>query len=579
MASSQNIAAPNTYAAVRSFAERRYWPEMALLAVTLITFAMTVSFGFIYDDRHSVVDMQAIHGIDGLTSCFTQNIAAVHGSNLYRPVPCSLQRVSFLVVDGHAGGWHVISVLLHALNVLLVFRFAKLLLRDGFVALVAAALFAVHPIHLEPVVWISAVADPLMTLFLLAAGILWLRWAERHSFLWWLGAFSAGSIAVLCKEPAVVLPVLLLITAFAVPAERRRSIGGLALGALPFVAVDAAYLIARHNVLKVVIAHGASVPTTTAEMIYTLPSVLWFHLRQLVLPTGLSLSYPIDAQHTWMTPGFVLPLIGLGLAVALIGWFIQRSEQRAQLCVAMAWLILPLAPVLYLKAFVKFEFVHDRFVYAPSIGFCILAAAALTAAGNLLSARSESAKLAFPAAVVALAFVVTLVNLPVFRNDVAVFTRAVEVTPDNASMVLDLGTVLLEQKDYAQGIPLIERAMELRPTDASAAYNRGRAAWELGDNPTAERYFVRALQLHYQPEYLIQFVSVEIRLGKLGDAEAAAREALRLDPRVENGHLALGAVLFEKGDRTGAAEEFKQQLILDPSNRGAQMGLQRLAGK
>jgi tetratricopeptide (TPR) repeat protein len=577
MASTEQVVATDTYSAVRGFADRPYLPELALFALAFMLFVMNLGFGFVYDDR-AWVDDPGSHGLSELSSCFTQNTSAIHGSDFYRPISCSIVKINVTTLGQNAFAFHLFSLFLHGLTTVLVFKLAKVILRDRYLALVAGALFAVHPIHLEPVSWISAFADPLMTLLLLLSAVMWLRWAEQASSnLWWIGAFAVGCAAVLSKEPALMLPLILMCSAFAIPAEKRRSLSALAIGVLPLVAVDVVYLIARHRVLKVVLAHGGgSGGTSTAEMFFSLPSVVWFYMRQLAVPMGISISYPIGPHRDWRSVEF---LVALALSVVVCGCaavLIQRSNRRVQLWVAAAWVVLPLAPMLYLKAFVKFEFVHDRYLYAPSIGFCIIGAVVLSKIAGTLHPNSDAAKVAVPAVVIGLAILVTLLNQPVFRSDITLFTRAVAVSPDNPAAVMDLGTALLEAKDYQRGIPLMERAIELDPREARAFFNRARAAWELGDNAAAERYMLRALGLQLRPEYLIQFVSIEMRLRKLDNAEASAREAIRIDPQVANGHLALGAVLLEKGDRHAAEIEFRRQLEVDPQNKGAALALQQL---
>ena len=564
---------PNPNEVVQDILSRKWWPEAALFVLALATFAMSFGFGFAYDDRATLLNGPSAPTWSVVSNCFTTNLATMHGSNLYRPVSCSWLRVSKLAFDTNFSAWHAASILLHAICTALVFVFAKKVLRSASLAFVAGALFAVHPVHVEAVSWISAMSDPVMAAFVLASAIMWLRWAEGGGAGWWTGAFLSGAAAILSKESAVLLPLLLAITGFAVERDQRRCWKLLVVGVVPLAIVDVVYLIVRQNILHGFV-HGPAT-NTNAEMIYTLPSVGVFYVRQLVVPMKLGLFYPLGFVPTWKSAAFMLPLCGLLAIVAAIVWLVLRSEQRAQLWVALAWTVLPLAPMLYIKAFMSFDLVHDRYLYIPSVGYCMIAAVGLAGLCRLFKVESEPVKLGVASIAITLLLLCTVINEPVYRNDISAFTRAVELVSKYEPAVLDLGVAYLEQRDYDIGIPLIERAIALRPTDAAANFNRGRAAWELGDNVTAEQYISRALRLDMKPEYLIQFVSVEMRLGRLDNAEGAAREALRIDPGVANGHLALGAILLEKGDRAGAAAEFRQQLRLDPGNRGAQIGLQR----
>ena len=145
----------------------------------------------------------------------------MHGSNFYRPFTLLYQRLMNSMIGISAWGWHAGSVLLNLLCVLLVFALARQLLRTPPTAFFAAALYAVHPTHVEAVTWISAAGDPLMTVFVLAAAVAFLHWRNGESAAWLAAALAAGAAALLTKDMAVVLPALL--SAFLLlPAAARR---------------------------------------------------------------------------------------------------------------------------------------------------------------------------------------------------------------------------------------------------------------------------------------------------------------------------------------------------------------------
>ena len=186
-----------------------------MLGLALLAFAVrafTIPARFVFDD---VVNLEHRSAADwsGLSRFFTTDQSALFGSNFYRPVLNIWFEVAYGVLGPHAPAWHVLSILVHVACTVLVFRLALVVAEDTFVAGVAAALFAVHPAHTEAICWASAMGDPLMTLFLLLSVLAFLRWMDEGNLLWWAASFVAAAACVLTKEPGVMLPVVLLVSA------------------------------------------------------------------------------------------------------------------------------------------------------------------------------------------------------------------------------------------------------------------------------------------------------------------------------------------------------------------------------
>ena len=541
---------------------------LGLIVLAAATRMVSLTADFIYDDLYTV-EMRASLSWRQLAGFFLHNQSAMFGSNFYRPVLNVIVQCVFLLAGQSAFGWHLASVLVHVVCVLLLYRLARQVTGDPVIAWLAAALFAVHPANVEAITWVSAMGDLLLAAFLLGAAVAFVRWAEGGNHAWWLLSFAAAIAAILTKEPGVTVAALLAITALAAPG-RRRSARLILLAGLPFWALIPPYLVIRNSVLHAAVAHVRS-GISTAEMIYTWPSALLFYAGHLLWPT-VAPYYPL--QPVASPSAALLPLVGVVILLALFVWLLWRFAGWRILTVSLAWMFLPLAPVLYLKAFADFEYVHDRFLYAALAGFALAIAAIVFYAGRRLEAY-------FPlrlAPLVATAILIlwsysTIDNSFWWRNNVALFTRAVQVTPGNPFALTNLayGYIRLDRDDLA--IEWLNRSLAIRPT-AEAYYSLGHIAWRHNDNMQAEHYLMEGLRRKSRADVWLLLAGAELRQNKLAEAEAAARSALAMDPEAYGAHQVLGVVLLTKGERQAAVAEFSEELRCYPGNAQARRALE-----
>lgn len=549
---------------------RRSLTPLWLALLTLAVYAFSLTYGFVYDDRQSIVQNGWNFGWAKIPQFFLRDLSPEHSSNFYRPFASIYFVLTHSVVGLSALGWHAASVLLHIACVLLVFAFAKKLLREEMPAFAAAALWAVHPTHVEAVTWVSAAADPLMTIFLLLSALAFLQWQDGEPYVWLGASLGAAAAALLSKETAVVLPAL--ITSLLLLPHPARSLRTRLAATLPYWAESLAFLAVRSHVL-----HGFSHPFSGAsngEMILTWPAALLFYLGHMFLPLGMTLFYPFDFVHSATASGFLIPLFVV-VALSLVGaYLLLRSKERRRFyLVCLVWIVAPLAPVMYLKFFPRYELVHDRFLYIPTIGLCLALVMAVTA----LARRTGSTGALKLAAIllVSVSAAATVGYESWWQSDMALFKRAVDITPNNTSALIDLGVVSMEQKQYDAGIRLLDRAAQLEPDNSRAIFNRGRAALQVGDNVTAERYLERSVQLSPDPKSWLYLASAKLRLGKPGDGEFAARQAIALEPTAADAHLILAAALLDEGNKAAAVSEIEEQLRQNPNAPGARQLLER----
>ncbi len=572
----------NTQAAGAHRRVHRLW-SVGLAFLAFGVRAQGLFAGFVFDDAFGIQQRVAADW-SRLSSFFTTDQSNLFGSNFYRPVLSVWYELWFQICGTHAAAWHLVSILLHVACTLLVFRLALRVIDDVFAAWLSAALFAVHPAHVEAISWASAVADPLLTMFMLLSTLAFLRWLKKGSAVWWAVSFVAGAAGIFTKETAVVLPVVLLATALALRPRTRPALS-VAAATLPFFAASATFLGIRQAVLQS-FSHPLTV-ATTAQMMFTWPAALLFYLQHMFWPSVVVPFYPLQIVKSWNSPEFFLPLAELLAVCGVLGYLLWRAAGRRRALVCAAWTFVPLAPALYLKALAPFELVHDRFLYAPLVGFCMAVALVLQWAAERIDARFQAD--AQPKSARRMVGIVAFALLPLlgiesmsqmvwWQSNKTLFTRAVVVTPDNPKALVSLGTAYIGERRYEDALPLLQRALEMEPGNSAALFALGRMAWERGDDEDAASYLAQALRLQPRYDMWLHLASIELHRKRLEAAEAAARQALAMNPAGAGAHIAMGAIFLQKGDKAGAASEFREELRLHPQSEPALAGLAQATG-
>ncbi len=548
-----------------------------ILGLALLTFAVRapgIWAEFVFDDTFTI---EQRGGVDWthILRFFTTDQSAFFGSNFYRPILNVWYEVSYGLFGTHAAAWHVASILVHVACTLLVFRLAFVLADNFSVAWIAAALFGVHPAHVEAISWASAMGDPLITMFMLLSVLTFLRWMQQGKLTWWAASLAAGTACIFTKETGVVLPVVLLATVLALRSRAKPGLPVLA-ATLPFFASAIVFLGLRRIILRA-FSHPLTVASNT-QMILTWPSALLFYLRHMFWPSVVVPFYPLYIVSNWKS-GFLGSLIGLIAASGVLGYLLWRSTGWRNFFVCLTWTLVPLTPALYLKALAPLELVHDRFLYAPLVGFCVAAALVLRWATAGIEARLQWHVFSLVAvALIMLLSIETMSQMVWWQNNRTLFTRALTVTPNSSKALVNLAGAYMAESRYAEPTPLLQRALEIDPRNSTALFFMGRLAWLRGDNSNAAKYLVEAISILPTYDMWLHLSSVELHMNKVDEAEAAARQSVAMKPNGAGAHAAVATVLLVKGDRVGSAREFREELKNFPQSEPAQAGLALATG-
>ncbi len=524
--------------------------------------------GFIHDDRLQIVNNPQVQSWDYLSRLLTTHLWSQRGGDelgyYYRP----LFSVWMLLVDMFAGLspwiWHLSSILLHVGATYLVFRLCLELLANEGAACVGAALFAIHPIHVDAVSWISASNEILFTIFTLWALLFGTR-ASRDS------GKNEGSIllsalffgaALFAKETAVAVlplfPVLRFLFARDDATWRKRVLASLRFS-LPYVTAIGVYFSIRLLVLQRI---GVETGKHDWQKVFLSSlSIIAFYLKKLVWPVGLSGFY-MNPLLSSPTLGMWISLLGILAGIALVIWLSFRYSTLIGFSGLLV--LLPLLPVLIgLRVYDQGNMTHDRYLYLPSVGLSLLLG---LAAKQMWP--STVPRRAFIGAVMAMAgfyAYLTFVQQKFYIDDEAFYKRGIAVAPDNVLVIDYLGNLYLRQGRTNDALKQFETAYRLSPDDPNVKFAYARGFFETQQYGAAEPIFKELANpsVIKNPRrralILLSLGNDEIRLKKLDAAEQTLRSLDALDSEYPTLHRTLGTVFQMEGRLAEAQAEYRKE--------------------
>jgi len=559
-----------------------WWGIAVVLALTFAVYISTLRYQFVHDDRGQIVENPAVHSWHAVPTYFTAQVwAAVMPDelgNYYRPLFLLWLRINEVVFGNQAWGWHLTTILAHVLTTLLVYLLARRLGIGHDVGVLAALIFGLHPAHIEAVAWISGVTEPLLGILLIASFLAYVQWrgGGAHALQWKIISLVLFALAMLEKETALILPGLLLVyewifgTEWGRPLEARRILTwcGEALGKIrPYFFLIALYVPARIHALKGF--NHVVTPLSTAQLVFTWPSLIGFWVRHLIWPANLSTFYNFPAVIIPTLRNFILPtifVVGVGFALFVC---VRNSRPAAFFAV---WLVLPLIPLLNLRVFVANDFAHDRYLYLPSVGLAVLMAMLLKKV-----CMGPRRWLGIPASLLATGLCLaaalsygTITESSYFRDNLTFYAYNLTQAPRNPDAESNYATVLAEDGQYGPALEKFLDVVNYHPNYYAAIYNLALTYYKMGKMREAEEYFLRAIRTNpNKADEYFYLGMTRFKSGRTAEAIVCLRQAIVIRPNGFAYHFALGVMLKTQGDLNGALQEFKEELGNNPGEQAA----------
>ena len=460
-------------------------------------------------------------------------------------------------------GYHLANVFLHALSACLVVTIVRRLSLPG--ARLAGLIFALHPVCVEAVAWISEQKSTLSGVFCLAAALTYLRFDQtrrKSQYFMALGLFVA---ALLSKTVTAILPAALLVLLWWLRGrlQWRRDL----LPLLPWLglAVPAGLLTAW--VERVYIgAQGADFALTLPQRLLLAGRALWFYFGKILWPSNLMFSYPRWNIDPGDWPQYLFPLGIVVLAVAL-GLLARRNRGPLAGFLIFAGTLFPVLGFLNVFPF-RYSYVADHFQYLAVLGIIVPATSGLMVAAGRIS-PGKIGMIALPALLLAALGLLTWRQSGMYRDEETLYRETLARNPDSFFVHLDLGAVLFLQPERLQeAIAEFEAAVRLKPDSPAAHEDLGVALAAMPERlPEAVAEYRTALR--YQPDSASAHNNLGLALssmpGGLPDAIAEYRTALRIDPDFAPAHDNLGNALAKlPGRLSEAIAEYRAALRIKP---------------
>jgi protein O-mannosyl-transferase len=594
--------------------------------IALIASINSLWNGFAIDDQQQIQNNPFIRDLHNLPLAFTTSVWSFASGEIFfsvdsyfRPLFNVLLSISYPLFGSAPWGWHLSNVLIHTAATLLVYAVVREITDRYWIAPIAASLFAVHPVHTESVAWVSGVTDPLMAVFLLSAFCFYLRYRKTNRG--YLMALTLGSylLALLSKETAIALPLVIAYCELSHLNEgaslRQRISRVLAMGCL-FLAPTVAYFLMRYHALgSLFFPAGPRYPLGPA--LATVPIAIVKYLLLLLVPTGYNYQHYTAFVVTIRDARFFAPL----LLVAVITGGIMWSKSRV-LKLGAAWFIAMLLPSLAaLRQFDQEYLVQERYLYAPSIGFCLVLALGIEWVANRrwVALRSGMVKVALAVGLVVVwgSFYmrqnhVWLDTITVYKRCVAVAPRspdahvslsrayhgigkvrdaeiealtALELDPACAAGYLDLSYYATRVGKLDKAIDYLEKGTEAVPETPFTRHNLATIYLNLGllysqhkEYGRAEQRLLRSIEISPRPVAWYYTGQFYFDRARYEDARAMYEKTLaRVPPWFAGIHLKLGLVFQALNDLPRAGYELQKYLDLAPAASDGDDVRQRIA--
>lgn len=541
------------------------WPDVAgfvlLLVATALAYGPSLAGGFLWDDAGHVT-APALQSWSGLLRIWFEPGA----TQQYYPLLHSAFWLEHRLWGDATLGYHLVNVLWHALAATL---FAVLLRRlEIRGAWLAAAVFALHPVAVESVAWISEQKNTLSLVFALAAALAWLRYEENRTARAYAVAALWFVAALLTKTVTATLPAALLVLAW----WRRGRISWReeVIPLLPWFAVGLlAGLGTAWMETAQIGASGSDFALGPLERLLLAGRVVWFYVAKLVCPLDLAFFYSrwtIDVGQWW-------EWLYLLAALALLGgltWHARRSRGPLAAALLFGGLLFPVLGFVNVYPFV-FSYVADHFQYHASLALIAFLTAAAVA-GWERAGWPRGSGVAVAAGVLALAGGLTWRQSANYRDVITLYRATLATTPDSWVAHLNLGTALDDAGSPQDALPHLQRASALKPDSAEALNSLASALNRLGRPAEARPLAERAVQL--KPRFAAAHNTLGIALLGLAQPDAgiaALRRAVEIDPHHVPTRVNLGWALANSGRATEALTQLDQARRTDPANSDAEL--------
>jgi Flp pilus assembly protein TadD len=545
-----------------------------LVVGAALPYLNTLRNGLVSDDEMQVLQNPYIRNFHHLAKMFTtQATFYIPGMpNFYRPLMNVGYLLCYQVFGPRPFGFHLLNVALNVAVVCAVFLLTKRMFQDRNLALTAAVLFAIHPIHTEAIAWIAASPDLQLGLFYLLTFWFFLAVARpggRFSYSAQLAMAGSFVLTIFSKEPAVTLPLLATLYEHLYRADRAetRPVQKVMRYAVLWL-LTVAYLLFRVSVLGG-LSSGSSVHQLTwYQTFVSALALLGQYFWELLWPADLRVFCPFHPPSGLFDPAAFWGVAALAVCSALF-FFLWRHAKP--LSFGLLWLLVTLAPVLNARWMPVAAF-EERYLYLPSVGFCWLLGWGFLRLRARASARGAVWSRALATAcgiLVALCSFRIVTRNRDWRNNFTLYANTLAACPDAYYVRRDLGSTYWQMGDVESAEREWREALKVAPQYSNTWSSLGLVYLKKQQYSEAIEYYRKAIEFDPDnPDAHLYLGVTYMDTHSLELAEPELRKAVSLFPSNSNARNALGKLYLDEGRSAEAEEQFRQSVEIEPNIMG-----------
>lgn len=561
----------------------RNYKNIILIVVILGVIIYANSFGnsFVWDDTSLIVKNDLIRNWRYIPEIFTSHLyhSKCAHSNFYRPVLSLSFLFDYSIWKLNPFGYHLTNTLLHIFNAILIYFLISSISNNKKMASITSLLFVVHPIHTEAVTYISGRADPLATLFFLLSILLFIKHAHYvkiGKIYLYAGSVAAFILAVLAKETALILPLILILydRCFAPKERNPRFRKKTKLRYLPYLIGIVLYIYWRILILG--LTYESSMPYDLYSRLLTASKVIISYIGLLFLPFNLHMERFVPISSSF----FELPVLFSIASLAIISIIIINSYKRSKIvffsCLWFFIALLPVSNILPLNAIMA-----EHWLYLPSIGFFVIMAMGIVKIAQWkISFLPTDILRGLTVLLFAALFVfysgLTIKRNPDWKDNLTVFEKNLESSPNSAIAHYHLGFVYHEKEIYDKAIYYYKEALKIEPGYAEIHNNLGGIYNDKGMTNDAVAELRQAIKA--DPNYAEAHNNLGIIYNSIGMYKEAINElekAVSLNPAYVKAHYQLGIAYSNIGEADKAIKEWERVFELNPDNESVRLKIEK----
>jgi tetratricopeptide (TPR) repeat protein len=555
----------------------------SLVIATLVAYEPVRKNDFVgYDDPTYITDNPNVNKgitVDSVIRAFTKPYVAN-----WHPLTWLSHILDCEIYGLNALGHHITSVLIHTANSVLLFWVLRRMTRAAWASAFAAGMFAVHPVHVESVAWVSERKDVLSGLFWMLTMLAYARYAERPNFKRYVFVLLAYMMGMMSKPMVVTLPFVLLLLDYW-PLERIRrqrtedgqrtevafqkeSMGWLIIEKIPLFALSGILCVITFIVQK---GGGAVIALEKIPLGYRIANMFFSYIRYIgktIWPSRLAVIYP----HPHIHPTEATAVICALLLVLLTVLSIDIGRRRKYIAVGWLWYVGTLVPVIGLVQ-VGTQGIADKYMYLPMAGLLIIASWAVK---DFIANRRrlKIAAAALAAAVLFCSVILTRVQVRHWQNNITLFEYATKVTEDNSRAETSYGIALAAAGRLDEAVLHLSNAIRTNPTNPEAINYLGKVFLNEGKIIEAIERFTELIKI--EPDSAEAYYNLGMALGMQGkndDAIKCFARVIELDAKYPDIDKRMGTALLSAGKPNEAIEYLQKSLQINPDEAVAYVSI------